>query len=227
MKTEWVSLAVSDGTTMAAYLARPESGPARGVLVFQEAFGVNGHIQDVARRLAEQGWCALAPDLFHRTAPRFDLDYSDFRPAMPHMKAMTMEGQKADLRACHDWMVEQHVGQVAAIGFCMGGRMAALAAQVLPLQAAASFYGGNILSLRESAADTQAPLLLVWGDQDQHIPKAQRDEFADLLRAAGKPFAECTFSAAGHGFFNDQRESYEPSSARVAWALALAFLDRQ
>ncbi|MGH9476437.1 MAG: dienelactone hydrolase family protein [Terriglobales bacterium] len=226
MKCEWVSLPVADGTTMAAFTARAQAEPRRGVLVLQEAFGVNGHIQDVAQRLAREGYWAVAPDLFHRTAPRFVGDNNDFRSALPHMQAMTHAGTAADLRACYAWLGAQGTGEAAAIGFCMGGGAAMLAAQELPLKAAASFYGGNLLSLRAGVAVTRAPVLLVWGDRDEHIPKAQRDEFAGLLRAANKPFTECTFSEAGHAFFNDQRAGYAAEAARVAWAVALAFLAR-
>lgn len=226
METKWVELPVSDETAMAAFIARPDAASRRGVLVLQEAFGVNAHMQDVAQRLAKLGYCAIAPDLFHRTAPRFQGDYADFRPAMPHMKAMNYEATAADVRACYDWLIRQDATDVGSIGFCMGGRVSVLAAQVLPLQAAVSFYAGNILSLHEHVAETQAPLLLVWGDRDEHIPRAQRDKFADLLRTAKNSFVECTFSQAGHGFFNDQRPSFHPESARLAWALATAFLAR-
>lgn len=224
METNWVELPVSDQTTMAAFVAKPDTASVRGILVLQEAFGVNGHIQDIAQRLAQLGYWALAPDLFHRTAARFQGDYADFRPAMPHMKAMKYEATAADLRACYDWLVRQRATAVSSIGFCMGGRVSVLAAQVLPLKAAVSFYAGNILSLRDHVPETQAPLLLLWGDRDEHIPRTQRDEFATLLRAAHKSFVECTFSDAGHAFCNDQRPSFHPESARLAWALATAFL---
>jgi carboxymethylenebutenolidase len=226
MTSTWRELAVSDGSNMAAYTVQPEKGSGRGVIVLQEAFGVNAHIRDVAGRLAGLGNLAIAPDVFHRTAPRFEGDYSDFRKSLPHTKAVTLEGVAADLHAAHDWLSGHGITEVAAVGFCMGGRLAVRAAQVLPLRAAASFYGGNLLSLGETVAEISAPLLLVWGDRDTHIPPEQRAEFVGRLREKGKSFVECTFSRAGHGFFCDQRESYEPESAREAWALLTAFLQR-
>lgn len=224
MQTDWVNLSVADGTSMAAFSACEPVAPAGGILLLQEAFGVNAHIQDVAQRLAREGYWALAPDLFHRTAPRFLGSGDDFRSALPHMKAMTREGTAADLRAGFDWLRSRQLEEIVAIGFCMGGRASVLAAQTLPLRAAASFYASNLPSLRDGVVQTRAPLLLVWGDRDEHIPRSQRDEFANLLRAARKPFAECTFSEAGHAFFNDQRPGYAPAAASAAWALALAFL---
>jgi carboxymethylenebutenolidase len=71
IKTEWITLNVADGTTMRGYVVRPQdSARHTGLLVFQEAFGVNGHIRDVTERLAREGYIAVAPELFHRTGLR-------------------------------------------------------------------------------------------------------------------------------------------------------------
>src|SRR5580658_11314739 len=87
---EYVQLSVNDGTTMRAWVARPkEKGENPGLLVFQEAFGVNAHIRDVAGRFAREGFVAIAPELFHRTAPPgFEGRYDDFPGVMPHMTAL-------------------------------------------------------------------------------------------------------------------------------------------
>lgn len=87
IRTEWVDLDVADGTTMRAYVARPQDArPRSGLLVFQEAFGVNAHIRDVTERFAREGYHALAPELFHRTAPGFEGSYTNFEAVMPHMR---------------------------------------------------------------------------------------------------------------------------------------------
>lgn len=224
--SEFISLSIADGTSMDAFVARPDTAtrPCPGVIVLQEAFGVNAHIQDVASRFAAHGYLAVAPELFHRTAPGFQGDYADFRSAMPHVQAMTTEGQQLDLQAAHAWLTLQQTSRTVAAGFCLGGRAAVLAAATLPLAAAASFYGGSMLALREQFPAIVAPLLLVWGDRDQHIPPTQRAEVATLLRQHQKAFVECSFSHAGHGFFCDQRPSFHPYSARLAWKLLLEFL---
>jgi carboxymethylenebutenolidase len=77
-KTEYVNLAVSDGTSMRAYVAHPEGKPRAGLLVFQEAFGVNAHIRDVTERFAREGYLAISPELFHRTAPGLEAGYTNF-----------------------------------------------------------------------------------------------------------------------------------------------------
>src|SRR5579862_8641800 len=146
---EKVELPVADGTRMAAYVARPKDGEAHpGLLVFQEAFGVNHHIRDVANRFAAEGYVAIAPELFHRTAPPgFAGDYKDFSLMMPHVKAVTTDAAEADIRATYDWMhsnFEVRADEISSVGFCMGGRVSFIANSAVPLRAAVSFYGGGI-----------------------------------------------------------------------------------
>ena len=105
IRTENITLQVSDGTSMNAYVATPAEGAkAPGLLVFQEAFGVNAHIRDVTDRFAKQGYVAIAPELFHRTGPGFEGVYSNFPACMPHMQALTPDGLIADARAAFDWL---------------------------------------------------------------------------------------------------------------------------
>lgn len=216
-----LELAVDDGSRMNAYMADPKKPSGRGVIVLQEAFGVNAHIRNVAERLAQLGFRAVAPELYHRTARGFEGDYEDIAACMPHMQSLSGAGLDADLRAAHHWLGQHEAGEVAAVGFCLGGRVAIRACATLPLFAAASFYGGFP---KEHVARLQAPLFLVWGDEDTHLPPAPRAEFADLLRVEGKSFMECTFSGAGHGFFCEERAAYRAAPARVAWAGLVEFL---
>ena len=229
----YVELSVTDGTTMRAWVARPKEQSANpGLLVFQEAFGVNAHIRDIAGRFAREGFVAVAPELFHRTGAGFDGRYDDFPSAVPHMKALNDASMGADLRATHDW-VRGRIGAelpVFAIGYCMGGRAAFLAALTLPLAGAISYYGGGIApnatnpGLLGRASGMQAPLLLFWGGRDKHIPPEQVRAVTDALRTMGKNFVNVEISNADHGFFCDARASYSPAAALLAWPLTLAFL---
>ncbi|HXC87068.1 MAG TPA: dienelactone hydrolase family protein [Candidatus Cybelea sp.] len=233
IRSAYVELSVNDGTTMRAWVARPkEEGAYPALLVFQEAFGVNAHIRDIAGRFAREGFVAVAPELFHRTAAGFDGRYDDFPSAVPHMKALNDASMGADLRAAHDW-VRGSMGvelPIFAIGYCMGGRAAFLAALTLPLAGAISYYGGGIApnatnpGLLGRASGIQAPLLLFWGGRDKHIPPEQVRAVTDALRAAGKNFVNVEISNADHAFFCDARASYSPAAALLAWPLTLAFL---
>jgi carboxymethylenebutenolidase len=234
-RPEFVTVKVSDGTSMRLYVARP-SGPApkRGLLVMQEAFGVNSHIRDVTERFARESFLAVAPELFHRTAPGFEGRYDDFGSAMVHLKELKDPSLEVDFRAAYDWLRANEIGgnsPIAAVGFCMGGRVAFLAALTLPLECAVSFYGGGIApnpmnpGLLNRVNQLKAPVLLFWGGRDQHITSDQTRAVAEALRAAGKNFVNVEFSDADHGFFCDARPSYNPTAAAQAWPLTLAFLN--
>jgi carboxymethylenebutenolidase len=227
---EKVELTVSDGTKMGAYLARPQKSETRGgLLVFQEAFGVNHHIRDVTERFAAEGYVAIAPELFHRTAPPgFEGSYSDFQAVSPHLKAVTPQTAEFDVRAACDWLrasSEVKSGDISSVGFCMGGRVSFIANSVVRLRAAVSFYGGGIApGLLDRAAKLQAPSLFIWGGLDKHIPAEQRQAVLNALTAEKKIYVNTEFSNADHGFFCNERPAYEPKSARQAWALTLEFL---
>ncbi len=226
--TETVSLKVAGGE-MAAYVARPESGRAPAIIVLQEAFGVNDHIMDVARRLAQQGYLAIAPELFHRTAPAgFTAAYTNFASIVEHMQAATPEAITEDVRAVYEWLLgERQVdpGHIASIGFCMGGRASFLANATLPLKAAVSYYGVGIApGLLHLVPEQRAPILFAWGGLDKHITPEHRAQITEAMRNAGKPYISTEFSDADHAFFCDARPAYNPNAAREAWALTLSFL---
>src|ERR1035441_5437535 len=107
IQSQNVSLSVSDGTTMQAYTAIPDGdGPFPGLIVFQEAFGVNSHMRHLTERFAKEGFVAISPELFHRTAPAgFEGSYSDFPAIAPHFQGMTIEGSEADINAAYSWLL--------------------------------------------------------------------------------------------------------------------------
>jgi carboxymethylenebutenolidase len=227
---EKVELAVSDGTRMAAYVARPEaSGPHPGLLLFQEAFGVNHHIRSMSDRFAGEGYVVIAPELFHRTAPPgFEGSYTDFPSLKSHYEAVTTETAEADLRSAYEWLrsnAKIKGKEISSVGFCMGGRVSFLANSVVPLRSAVSFYGGGIASgLLDRVAKLQAPSLLIWGGLDKRLTPEYRKGVTDALSAQQKVYVNVVFSRADHGFFCDERAAYEPHSARQAWVLTLEFL---
>jgi len=235
IQTGWITLNVADGTSMRAYVARPQGNAAHaGLLVYQEAFGVNAHIRDVTARFAREGYIAVAPELFHRTAPGFEGAYDNFEAARAHVMALTHRNLEADVRAAYEWLRADHQteGQrIACVGFCMGGRVAFLTNALLPVRASISFYGGGIApnpytpGLLDRAGDLHAPQMLLWGGMDKHLGPEVTRAVTEALRAAGKPFVNAEFSDADHGFFCDARSSYNPHAARQAWVFALTFLD--
>jgi carboxymethylenebutenolidase len=225
---ERIELKVADGTTMHAHVARPANPTkAPGILVFQEAFGVNEHICDIARRFADVGFTAIAPELYHRTGTGVECKYGDMDAVKPHSSAVTTEGVAADTKAAYEWLRNEakiEAGRIASVGFCMGGRVSYIANATVPLAAAISFYGGRINDIPQLAGSQHSPILMFWGGLDKNIPPEQRRMVEDSLTANGKPNEQVVFSAAEHGFFCDARPSYSADAARQAWALSLEFL---
>jgi carboxymethylenebutenolidase len=225
----YVTLQVGDGSEMRAYTARGRgAGPLPGLLVFQEAFGVNDHIRDVTARFANQGFVAIAPELFHRSAPGFEGRYDDFPSAMSHIQRLTGEATTADIEAAFAWLAAEPIvdrKRIAAIGYCMGGRVSYRANAAVPLAASISYYGSGIAEeLLDRAPDLHGPQLFFWGGRDKRITPDHQRAITDALRRAGKRFVNVEFSDSEHGFFCDQRGSYDPVAARESWALVLAFL---
>ena len=199
--------------------ARPVgSGKHPGLIVFQEAFGVNAHIRDITQRFAREGNVSIAPELFHRTAAGFEAGYDDFASAIPHMRALKDVDMQADQRSSWNWLRE-NIGPnapVDAIGYCMGGRAAFLAGLTLPLAGAISYYGGGIASnptnpgLLGRAAELRCPILLFWGGNDKHILPEHRRGVNDTLTAARKTFVDVEISDADHGFFSTPGPAITP-----------------
>lgn len=226
---EDTSLEVADGSVMNAYAAVPEEqGKFPGVIVFQEAFGVNEHIKSVTERFARAGFLAIAPELYHRSQPGFVAEYSNYEGIKPHREAMTDASIIEDIQAVYLW-VSKHESidsnKIASVGFCMGGRVSFLANTVVELKAAISFYGGNIApSLLDRAEDAHAPLLMFWGGLDKHIDAEQRKSVREALDTAKKSYVDVLFSDADHGFFCDARASYNKKAASQAWVHLHEFL---
>jgi carboxymethylenebutenolidase len=206
---------------MPAFLARPEraaSTPA--VLVIQEAFGLNGHIKDVARRLAAEGYVALAPDLYWRGGTGRAVGYDELPEAIRLMQSLKDEEVVADVASAIAYLErrpEVRADRIGITGFCMGGRVSYLAACALPdkIKAAAPFYGGGIPVDRTPGLG--APLLAFFGEKDPFIPLSSVEELKAALAKHGKQAEVVVYPAADHGFFCDERASYQAAAARDSW----------
>src|SRR5512140_1615801 len=128
---EHVTMPIGDGTTMGGHLVRPaDESPRPALLLLQEIFGVNAHIRDVAERFAREGYVVLAPDLFHRIQPDYEGGYEDIPASVQLAMQYGAEHSEVDLRAAAEYLAK-HPGvdgdRIAALGFCMGGRLAYVA----------------------------------------------------------------------------------------------------
>lgn len=234
METRTVQLATPDGP-MDLYEARPDGSPTRAVIVIQEAFGVNDHIQDVTRRFADAGYLAVAPSLFHR-AGGGTASYDDFSKVLPLFEGLSDAGILADVDAARDHVhgtgiTDAHIG---IVGFCMGGRVTFLVALERALGAAVGFYGGGLVTARfpqfpalvERTPSLQTPWLGLFGDLDGSIPVEDVEALRDALDSQA-PVAHqvVRYADADHGFHCDVRPSFHPEAAADAWRRTLAWFD--
>jgi carboxymethylenebutenolidase len=229
-----VELDTPDGS-MPLYEVEPLGGEARrAVIVIQEAFGVNDHIEDVTRRFGREGYYAVSPHLFHRTGGG-TVPYDRFDLVGPHFAGLSDDTILVDVDAALAHVMGRGfvAERVGIVGFCMGGRVAFLVASRRKLGAAVGFYGGGILKgrgeklgpLAEDLSGMETPFLGLFGDEDQSIPVEEVEELRRRLSDAPVDAAIVRYPGAGHGFHCDLRDSYEPEAARDAWGRTLDWFD--
>lgn len=222
---------------MRFYEARP-AGPVRGgVIVVQEAFGVNDHIEDVTRRVAAAGYQAVAPDMFHRSGPEAIVPYGEFEKVLEHFVALGDDDAiLADIDAAlsHLRAEGHHDSNIGIVGFCFGGRVTFLTAVRRAIGAAVGFYGGGIVNARfpqfpalvGEAGHMQTPWLGLFGDQDGSIPVDDVETLRAELEHAPVDTDVIRYADAGHGFHCDQRPDYRADDAADAWNRALSWFEQ-
>jgi carboxymethylenebutenolidase len=227
MSTQWISIAAADGGRYDAYLALPPAGRGPGLLLLQEIFGVNRHIRAVAEQYALDGFVVLAPDVFWREAPRVDLGYegADRERAMQLLASADRARIAADLATSVDALRARPEcsGRIGAFGYCMGGRLAYLAAAGGGVDAASCFYGGGIQDQLGIADRVRCPIQFHYGARDSHIPMAAVDR---VKAAFARPTAELHVYDAEHGFNCWERASYHAPSSALAHARTLELFAR-
>lgn len=209
---------------MKGYLALPAaaSGKLPAVLVYHENRGLNPYIEDVARRLAVEGYLAFAPDALTPLGG-YPGDEDEARALFAKLdQAKTRE----DLFAAADY-VQAHPrygGRYGAVGFCYGGGMVnQLAVRRPNLAAGVPFYGPQPNA--EETARIEAPLLIHYAENDERI-NAGWPAFEQALKANGVQYQAFIYPGTQHGFHNDTTPRYDEEAARLAWTRTLDFLGR-
>ena len=234
METSTIALETPDGA-MPVYRAAPGGSPRGGVVVVQEAFGVNGYIEEVTRRLAQEGYLAVAPHLFHRSGGG-TVEYGDFEKVVPHFAELSDERILMDVDAVLAHLAEAGVAprRTGVVGFCFGGRVSFLVAVSRPLGAAVGFYGGGIVegrsprmpALTDRIPDMPTPWLGLFGDRDAHIPVEGVEQLRSMLADKAPVDAEVVrYVEADHGFHCHERPAYHAGSAEDGWRRTLGWFD--
>jgi len=229
IRADWVTVP-NGALQIAAYLAEPlEGGPFPAVIVIQEIFGVNAHIRDVTERIAREGYVAIAPAIYQRTAPGFEAGYQpdDIVLGRQYKELTTAAELLSDIQATVDFLRRQPTVNgraIGTIGFCFGGHVVYLAATLPDIKATASFYGAGIATLTPGGGpptltrtpEIQGTVYAFFGTQDDLIPNDQIDQIEAALQQANSAHRVFRYPT-GHGFFCDQRADYNPTFAADAW----------
>jgi carboxymethylenebutenolidase len=226
-----------DSTQINAYLSRPAAaGRYPGVVVIKEAFGLIDHTQDVVRRFAEQGYIAVAPDMYAREGSP---DPSNMDSVFKTMFSVPDTQAVADLEGAITYikrLPDSH-GKVGAIGFCSGGRYTLiLGCKSTNLDAAVDSAGGFIMqdqhtpqrpvSPIDMIPTLSCPLLGLFGEEDPNPSPAQAARMQEELDKHGKTYEFRMYRNAGHAFFADYRPSYRAAAAQDMWHRVLVFYDQ-
>jgi carboxymethylenebutenolidase len=221
----------SDGNPMPIHLSVPEGGAVfPALVVIQHQSGVDEFIQGITRRLADAGFVAAAPDLYHRDGPNCPDDMRTRSTRLGDRRVIADVGATVDFLKRHSAV---DAGRVGIIGFCMGGRIVYLAAAAVPeFKAAVTFYPGNtgrawgrdIPSPLERTAEIHCPLQGHFGDDDKNPSPEDRLKLAAELSKHGKIHEFYAYANAGHAFMDETKESFRSEAAKAAWPRAVDFL---
>ena len=221
----------NDDLAIDAYLAIPQaSGKFPAVIVIQEIFGVNEHIRDITERIAQQGYVAIAPAIYQRQAPGFEVGYTakDIEVGREYKNQTQADELLSDIQATIKYLYqlpEVKTTGVGIVGFCFGGHVTYLAASLEKIKATASFYGAQIVNWCPGGGeptltrtkDIQGTIYCFFGTADPLIPNEQVAQIEAELQKHQISHKVFRYEGSDHGFMCDKRNSYNPEAAQDAW----------
>lgn len=222
---EEVTYGEAGGKPLRGYLARPKDaqGPLPGLIVIHEWWGLNDNVRAMTRRLAGEGYQALAVDLFGGSVA----DNPD--AAMKQVNAVMQNREPAgdNLKDAYAFLEGKGAKKIGVIGWCFGGGWALGTAMLLPDKIDATvIYYGRVETDKEKLAPIKSPILGLFGGKDKGIPVEGVRAFEKALKELGKPAEIHVYENADHAFANASGGNYNPEAAKDAWAKTTAFLKK-
>jgi carboxymethylenebutenolidase len=216
----YLTVAANDGSgEFRAYLALPKSGKGPGIVLAQEIFGINDYVREVADYYAEEGYVVLAPDLFWRQQPNVELGYTpdDWNKAFGFFQGFNQDLGIADMDATLAVLRQRPEldGKVGVLGFCLGGKLAYLAACRCDVDVAVGYYGVGIQDNLDESKNIKGRLVLHFAGKDKFCPPPAREAIFAALQ--GRPNVELyLYPEADHAFARPVSEHYHKPSALMA-----------
>jgi carboxymethylenebutenolidase len=227
MTGDRIEIVAADGGRFDAYLAIPEAGSGPGLVLIQEIFGVNQHMRDVADLYAAEGYVVLCPDLFWRMEKGIELGQGDadrqkaFALFQQFDIAKGLDDVTATVKALR--ALKQCVGKIGALGFCLGGKLAYLAAAKSGVDCAVSYYGVGIEQSLHLAGNIACPMVMHFAEKDQYVPVVAVEQIRQAF--AGRPEIEIyVYPGVDHGFNRKTGAHYDKPAAGMAHSRSIALL---
>ena len=217
MSGQTITIGGKDGN-FSGYLASPASGAGPGIVVIQEIFGINKVMRDIADGLAARGFLALAPDLFWRLQPGVELtDQTDaeWQQAFDLMNRFDKDKGVEDIQATINQLRPMTNGKVGAVGYCLGGLLAYLAAARTDSDASVGYYGVSIQDRLGEAAQIAHPLMLHIAEADEYTPAAAREKIVAGLKDNPNVTLHC-YPGMNHAFARVGGKHYDKACADLA-----------
>ncbi len=222
-----VTIDAADGGRFSAYLAKPASTPAPGIVVIQEIFGVNQVMRELCDGFAAQGYLAVCPDLFWRQEPGVQLtdkSQDEWNRAFVLMNGMDQDKAVEDLKATLGWLRQQPEcsGKAGTVGYCLGGRLAFMMATRSAADANVSYYGVGLDSLLGELDGITKPLLMHVAEQDKFVPPEAREKIVAAVPRNPRVTLH-VYPGVNHAFARVGGEHWDKNAADLANQRTAAF----
>lgn len=225
----FVTVPAGDGGGFRAYVSLPPRVPAPGLVMQHTMFGVNDLFRSFCDAYADEGYVVIAPDLFWRLGPEIELDHVEegYEKGHGYMRVLDKDKAIEDVAAAHEYLMKmsEHRGKAAAIGYCMGGTLAFLAAARTRLDMAVSYYAVDMEDHLGEIDRIKVPVVVHLGTNDPYVKPGA----FELIERALESRANFTFHAypgAGHGFATTVSKNYNAAATRLAWSRTMDALRR-
>jgi carboxymethylenebutenolidase len=225
MAGQWIDINTAQGSKFRGYFAVPASGAGPGIVLCQEIFGINAYIREVADYYAEEGYVVLAPDLFWRLEKNVDLGYTEaeWKKAFDLLQRMDVDKAMEDITAAvRTLRTRAEVsGKVGALGFCLGGRLAYLAAARSGVDCAVGYYGVTIEKYLNEASRIKVPMVLHFASEDKYAPPETVEKIRNTF--SGRTDVEIySYPGVDHAFARTGGMHYDRPAAMMAHSRSIA-----
>jgi len=227
MSGQFIEVTARDGGRFSAYLATPPQGSGPGLVLLQEIFGINGYMKSMADRYAQEGYVVLVPDLFWRMKPGVVLGYTaaDFTEALGYNERIDLSLAVEDIAATVAALraLPMQAGKVGTIGYCLGGKLAMLAAARTDIDCAVCYYGVALDAFLDDVPAIQCPMVFHFPEADAYCPPEVRGKIQAAL-ATRPQIEQYVYPGCDHAFATPEREQFDKPAAMMAYSRTMAML---